>query len=352
MRCLYKIYSNYDGFTPRQIPQRMEDGKLRLGWKHYIDTVERGWECWVYFHGRHAFTDGVYVRGFVDAIDLEEKFVSLRVRAYNIEEPLTDSATSERIARTVSPRYRQVFLWPEEWSLAPECRLSACRERACADCQTWIELPLINPAHRNEPERLRWSQYEQLVQGHWIVPNRCYYDEGEMAAGVRLVTDRFYNFKLGEMAYAYPFARTIFEQLTQAEQLEFDYVVPIPLSPDKMEDGEAHRTLRLAEELGELLVVPVREILKLESNVSKRRMSSAGYTARQFERAYRSALHVEIPDDAQKLLLVDDVMTRGSTVAMALERLYESQSPLSVVVATAGQMIVKPVVVDEAGFRE
>lgn len=350
MRCLYKIYSNYGGFTPRRIPHRMRDGRLSLGWSHYIDTVEIGWECWVYFHGRHAFTNGVYVRGFVDAIDLNTGSVSLRVREYSTEEPLTDSETSERVARTVSPRYRQVFLWPEEWSLAPECGLSACKGRRCADCQTWMDLPLLNPSHMNVPERLRRSHYEQLVQGHWIVPSRCYY-RGPVAPAVRLMTDRFYDFKLGEMAYAYPFARAIFEQLTQTEQLEFDYVVPIPLSPDKMENGEEHRTLQLAKELGRLLAVPVREVLELRSNVSKRRMLSEGSTTVQFEKAYRSALHAEVPDDAQRLLLVDDVMTRGSTVAMALGRLYESQPTVSVVVATAGQMILRPVVEDEAGFR-
>ena len=82
MRFLYKIHSNFDGFRPGVLPNRMEDGRLRLRWRHYIDVVEKGWECWVYFHGRHKFENGVYAKGIVDSIDLEAGEVSLRVREY------------------------------------------------------------------------------------------------------------------------------------------------------------------------------------------------------------------------------------------------------------------------------
>ncbi|MCY3791461.1 MAG: hypothetical protein OXH63_22025 [Gemmatimonadetes bacterium] len=154
------------------------------------------------------------------------------------------------------------------------------------------------------------------------------------------------------MAYAYPFALSMFEQLRQRDLLEFSYVVPIPLSPDKVEKREKHRTRVLARELGRLLAVDVREMLSLSSSISKRRMQAEGYSPAQFERQYCQALQAEIPADAVRILLVDDVMTRGSTAAQALCAIREQRPETAVVVATAGQMIVKEAVVNDRGFKE
>lgn len=349
MRFLYKIHSGYDGFRPRVLPERMEGRRLRLGWRHYIDVVEKGWECWVYFHGPHRFENGVYVKGIVDGIDHEAGEVSLRVREHRTDRPLTSPEVSARVAQVVAPRYRQVFVSPDNWRVAPHCEPKACKARQCSNCLTWANLPLVGAGQSRTPRRLRWSSYEAIVPAHWIAPSRCY--EKRLRAEVRDLTRRFTAFKLGEMAYAHPFALAMFEQLRQRELLDFDYVVPIPLSPDKAESGEAHRTLELARELGRLLAVDVREMLHLSSNVSKRRMQAGGYTAAQFERRYSEALVADVPADAGRLLLVDDVMTRGSTAARALWAIRSRRREAVVVVATAGQMIVKEAVVDERGFR-
>ena len=349
MRFLYKIHSGYDGFRPAVLPGRMEAGRLRLGWQHYIDAVEKGWECWVYFHGPHRFENGVYVKGIVDGVDLGAGEVSLRVREHSTERPITPPETSTRVAQVVAPRYRQVFVWPDEWTVAPECGLAACKSRQCGDCATWAGLPLIVDGHATAPRRLRWSTYETVVPAHWIVPRRCY--ETRIAPGVQEVTSRFTDFKLGETSYAHPFARSIFEQLRRRDLLEFDFVVPIPLSPDKVRQREKHRTRALAKELGQLLAVPMREMLRLSASVSKRRMLSQGRTTAQFESRYRSALHAHVPTDAERILLVDDVLTRGSTVAQALKAIRGQQPRATAVVATAGQMIVKEAVVDDSGFK-
>lgn len=348
MKFLYKIHSGYDGFRPAVIPQRMQDGRLQLGWRQYIDVLEKGWECWVYFHGPHRFENGVYVKGIVDDIDLGAQEVRLRVQQHSTDQPITPQEISRRVAQVVAPRYRQVFVWPAAWTVAPECGLSACKSRECGDCATWAKLPLIEQGHATPPSRLRWSTYEGLVPAHWIVPSRCY--ETRIAQRVRESTSRLYSFKLGEMSYAYPFARSIFEQLRRRDLLEFNYVVPIPLSPDKVRKGEKHRTLALAKEMGRLLAVPVREMLTLTASVSKRRMQSLGYTTAQFEDRYYNALSAQIPPDAKRILLVDDVITRGSTVAQAIRAIRAQQSGATMVVAVAGQMIVKEAILDESGF--
>ena len=43
LKWLYKIYSNYDGFRPAVIPQRLLDGNLlELGWERYLERRRDG----------------------------------------------------------------------------------------------------------------------------------------------------------------------------------------------------------------------------------------------------------------------------------------------------------------------
>lgn len=349
MKFLYKINSNYDGFRPNVLPERIQNGKLRLGWRHYLDVVEKGWECWVYFHGPHRFENGVYVKGTVDLIDHDGSAVYLRVRDHRTDAPLTSKRLSAKVAEAVATRYRQVFLWPEEWLISDECSLQACKDRNCDVCASWRRQPLIKDGASVVPRRLRNSDYEAVVPAHWIVPRRCY--ESAISPAVRELTRRFMDFKLGEMAYSYPFALAMYEQLRQRDLTEFDYIVPIPLSPDKAALREKHRTLILAKELSRLLSVPVREMLTLSTGISKRRLLAEGYTAPQFENLYRDALQAKVPMRAERILLVDDVMTRGSTISQALHVLKKDRQNIKITVATVGQMIVKEAVMNSRGFK-
>jgi hypothetical protein len=132
MRYLYKIWSDYDGFAPKRIPDRLvNDGRsLILGWERYLDVVDRGDEVWVYFHGSHRFENGVYVKGRIEEIDPVGRRVTLRVNDSSTTEPLTNPTLSFRIAQVVAPKYRQVFLLPLEIAAAPACTvttdLSSC----------------------------------------------------------------------------------------------------------------------------------------------------------------------------------------------------------------------------------
>lgn len=314
MKFLYKIYSRYDGFTPDRIPQRLLDGRLlSLSWTKYIDILEKGLECWIYFHGPHEFENGVYVKGAVAEIRRDEQCVLLRVRKYDTHRPLTDPATSNRIAEVVSVRYRQVFLWPDQWDHVPDCTIESCRRRLCDNCPTWNELLLIDETHHRKPERLS-GRFLAYVPAYWIIPSRCYiYREGKTPKQVVYrATHMFGNFKVGERGYAYPLALGIYRSLLARELVRFDAIVPIPLSPDKAEAGEEHRTRNLARELSRLLGAPVREVLILTSPISKRAMQSQGYTVSAFERAYFDALGTKGNlYGATSVLLVDDVATRG-----------------------------------------
>lgn len=153
------------------------------------------------------------------------------------------------------------------------------------------------------------------------------------------------------MAYAYPFALGIYEKLRMRGEIAYDLITPIPLSPDKVHKGEPHRTKKLAEELGNLLSVPVKELLSLKKPISKRCMKKDDPTLRKFREKFEELLSVEDLELGKwKVLLVDDILTTGSTVSVAIKKLKNSVPGIEIKVATIGLFIVKDLVQDCSSF--
>lgn len=358
MNFVYKIYSKYDGFSPAVLPERLIDKVyLALGWSRYLDEVQKGDEVWVYFHGPHRFTNGVYLKGRVEKIDpTAEQEVLLRVHDSSTSGPLTDAETSERLARVVSARGRQVFFLPTEWDLVSDCSAfgtgESCRRRRCEWCPYWQSFHRIQDHEVYLPPRFP-DRVKFFYPAYWAIPPRCYLRGDVIASHVHETSQILRAFKTGNGNLAYPFAKGIFEAVHECgASFDFDAIVPIPLSPDKLTKGEIHRTKLLADELKKLSGVPVVELMRLTSPVSKRRLISLGYTYPQFERRYKSFLSVS--DDVETygtILLVDDVSTYGGTIRMACEALWERNPDLEIKVATATQMIIKNTVRDESGIR-
>lgn len=358
MKFLYKIYSGYDGFRPVRISERLlARNILRLSWARYMDSVELGDEVWIYFHGPHNFPPGVYARGFVQAKLPEKSEVHLRVREYRTDAPLTDASTSERIARVVAARGLQVFVYPEEWDIPPQCVVEStaetCKNRHCGSCLTWKRLPQIKHDQYSPPHRLD-GNLRDFVPAYWVIPSRCYlnYEGDTITLPVRQSSNLFYRFKTGISNLAFPLALGLYRCLQKKRLLDFDAIVPIPLSPDKAEAGEINRTALLARELSILLSAPVVDALSLNQPISKHRLRTwGGLTARGFERKYREALVVS-PEihKLNRILLLDDVCTEGSTLRVAAQRIRDECTNCEIIGATSGQMIVKAVVRNKAAL--
>lgn len=350
-RYLYKIYSRYDGFKPQRIPERMRENKyLDLAWAKYIDEVEQDDECWIYFYGDPSFHAGVFAKGVVRRVDAKAGKVVLRVREYATDKPIEDAETNARISKVVATKYRQVFLWPTEWDVVPKCERSFCRKRLCGNCSTWQGLPIIDADEVYAPQNV---QANSIVPAYWVVPSRSYvYSEHKrLAPWTNRVSHMFLDFKTGEVAYAYPFALGMYEALRRRKATEFDAIIPIPLSPDKIEAEEFHRTRALAHELGKLLGIPVREYLTLTEPISKRRMKLAGYTDSQFRERYLRFLSVsKAVQNIQTALLVDDAITYGLTISAATTALKRENPQLEITVVAAAQMIIRRAVAAETGF--
>ena len=343
MNFVYKIWSGYDGFTPRKIEDRMVARRtLRLGWARFIETVQRGAEVWVYFYGPGVRRSGVYAKGRVSAVDLDEHTVDIRLTDYSPDDPLTISATTERIAALLT-RNRQVFPLPDDWDIGGDCTAlesgESCRQRECELCPFWRGIGRAEGYFL--PSRL--SGYaNDFAAGIWTIPARCYLGSTGVRADIKQGDQLFAAFKYGSEPLAYPLARKLYDELERLNLLDVGCIVPVPLSPDKEGRGEFHRTLALAKELAKLIGAPVRQALRLTQPISKRRFMNAGGSRSAFERTYRSYLETRgsVPDG--KILIIDDTLTGGSTMrvcASELRRVFARE----VVVATAGLMITKDV---------
>ncbi|MXX94277.1 MAG: hypothetical protein F4039_03015 [Gammaproteobacteria bacterium] len=350
MRFVYKIYSPYDGFTPDKIPERRVDGLLKLGgWKRYLDVVEKGWECWVYFKGEKTYQPGVYAVGFVKNIDYTNNSVYLLLRHFDPANPIKPPRINDLVSDLVKPKVRQVFVLPDDFEKPSSCNESACQEQKCASCSTFKQFVSISVQDWRLPIQLRKIvEKESVIAAYWIKPTICVYKPSKI---VKNLTNRFFRFKSGRKSFAYPFALAIFEQLRLREKLTFDYIVPVPLSPDKVKVNEVHRTTLLAKKLRFLLGVPVKEMLQLTAPISKRRRLSEGATIAQFRREYEERLSIStLAQKKCKVLLVDDVLHTGSTLSIIVKRLKQEFPDIEVTIATIGQFIVKDVVLHSSRF--
>lgn len=342
MRFLYKIHSGYDGFRPSVLGQRMSDGCLRLGWKRYLDAVHEQDEVWIYFHGPHRFRPGVYAKGRVVSLDLDAASVDVRLFDFDEARPVVDASTSARVASMVSTRGRQVFVYPDEWETGRGCNVfgaaTSCAARECGTCGVHAGLAAITPSTVQTPPRLRRTPLAGFFPAYWVRPARCYIAADRLKPEVIRTSSAFTSFKIGNAHLAFPLALGMREAIRAGGGADATVVVPIPLSPDKVQAGEFHRTRALANELGQLLGQPVLDALALDRPISKRRLQARGVTTAQFEMRYSAALQVAPTIGRhRRVLLVDDVSTHGSTLYCAATAL--SQLGHEVSVATAAQMI-------------
>ena len=105
------------------------------------------------------------------------------------------------------------------------------------------------------------------------------------------------------------------------EDEHFDQIVPVPLSSRRLRQRSYNQALLLARELGKRLRVPVANglLVKTVETVPQHDLSAS-----ERQRNLRGVIYAKQRCSGEKILLLDDVMTTGSTLRACSEELKRS----------------------------
>ncbi len=103
-----------------------------------------------------------------------------------------------------------------------------------------------------------------------------------------------------------------------ASDLDIDLIIPVPLHRKRLQERSYNQALLLAREISRIKKIPL-EIDLLQKQ--KETASQQGLSAREREQNLQNAFVVAGGVKAKTVLLVDDVMTTGATVAACSKEL-------------------------------
>ncbi len=118
-------------------------------------------------------------------------------------------------------------------------------------------------------------------------------------------------------------------------QLQPDLLVPIPMSRRALQQRGCNHAVRIADELGRQLAIPVAPELLTKTRHTPNQRSLNG---RQRRRNLHGSFHAATATDGLRLALVDDVVTTGSTLAVATNALIQQGHQVSHALVLASAM--------------
>lgn len=148
------------------------------------------------------------------------------------------------------------------------------------------------------------------------------------------------KFKSDNAIYlAEPMAKLMAKRIKE-ENLEFDIILPIPLSEKSLKKRGYNQSELLANEIGKLLDKPVRNDILLKVKETKHQ-KELGFNDRQnnLKDAFQIKHSKDIKD--KKILLVDDIMTTGATANQCAKLLKKYASEIYVTVFARRQLTIK-----------
>ena len=353
MKYLYKINSSYDGFTPEKIEERMEKGTfLTLNWREYFDEVELGDFVFAYFTG-NGVTNGVYLICKVSR-KLSNKKVLSRVLRYNQNKPLISPRVFGKYQKNIMNRpIGSVFVIPSflditfealqkkvtisEIEMKEDANCYKCKLKSCAEC------PLLNPNFLikwNTEVALKIPSLDLIVSPFWVIPRQSHWMKKTITE--HPISRIFYDFKLGYKAYAKLFAYGILRAIEndpRFSNIRFDYILGVPLSPEKKKNHEVDRVVELCKIISDETKIPyLPKALTLAAHITRREYKRLGKTT--FVHDYYAKLKIVVSGSLNNrtILIIDDVMTDGVTFSVISNKIKDSYPDCCIFAASAGIM--------------
>jgi len=360
MYYLYRINSQYDGFTPTRIPLRIQGGYMTYNWSQYFDEASRGDIVFTYFVGIDK-PKGLYLISKI-VKKLEGNQVKAKVLNYDRKKPVLPPAEFDKISKLIFNRPRgSVFTIPTfldrifdkllQERISSDIEVSenidcySCfdkKEFPCDKCSIFDRDYLIN---WQKEVQLTISGYEGIVSPFWIIPYQSHWTKTSIRKHV--LSRIFYNFKAGYTLYGTLFARAIKKAIgndPSMKGIKYDYMMGVPLSPKKRKQGEADRVRIICETLSRLMKIKyLPDALSLAGHISRREYRY-DHTTTEFIRNYTEKLELNVVRSIENknTLIIDDVITDGKTLQTIAEKIKRQYPNSHLFAATCGIFLKKP----------
>lgn len=360
MYYLYRIDSQYDGFSPNKIPSRIEAGYLTYNWNQYFDEIERGDIVFTYFI-RHKKDNGIYLVSKIVKKSGGNQ-VKAKVLTYDENKPLIEIADFEKIRKSIINRPRgSVFAIPtfvettfsnllherviSEIVIPEEIDCNLCfntKKFPCEKCSIVDRDYLIN---WQKEVQLRIKGYEATVSPFWIIPYQSHWTKTSISK--HAISRIFYNFKSGITLYGQLFASAIKKAIDNDPRFagkKFDFILGVPLSPKKRDRGEVDRVSVLCKILAKQMGINyLNNGLTLSAHISRREYRY-NHTTSAFMKNYCEKLELTpgVSLENKNILVIDDVITDGRTLQTIGQKIKSEYPNSHLFAATCGIFLKKP----------
>lgn len=358
MYYLYRISSEFDGFTPKKIPDRVKDRTVfTYNWNQYFDQLERGDIVFTYFIGS-GVKRGIYLISKITKVE-SPNIARAKVLLFDSLNPIVADENLTKYNKAIFNRPRgSVFVIPAylepafdeilrnklistiEVSEPIDCY--RCFEKnvfPCEKCSIFDKDYMIN--FRKEVT-IKIPGYVRITAPFWVIPHQSNWTKTTIRQ--HTISRIFYNFKAGVRQYAKLFSRGI-KKAIDAEpvmkSVKFDLLLGVPISPLKEKQEEFDRVKELCSELSKIVKIPYLEgALSLSAHISRKEYRRL-YGDTKFIEDYCKALKLEVESlNSKNVLIVDDVITDGMTLRAISEKI-KKRFPEAVLYGAAGAIMAK-----------
>lgn len=369
MYFLYRISSSYDGFTPDQIPHRLEKMQIfHYNWNIYFDQVERGDIVFTYFIGR-GVKRGIYLIAKITKL-IRPNTAIAKVLLFDSRNPILPGTELSTYKEIIFNRPRgSIFVIPtfldpffdkilrdkviSDIEITEQIDCHACFRKnvfPCDKCSIFDRDYIIN---FSKEVVLMIPGYETFTAPFWVIPHRSYWTKTRIRK--HTISKIFYSFKAGFSQYTRLFARGIREAIEthpDMKNVDFDLILGVPLSPKKKKNEEFDRVKELCLELSKITRIEyIEEGLSLSKHISRKEYRG-WYSNTKFIEDYCKALDLDVESlDGKNVLVIDDVITDGMTLRAIGKKIKES-FPRAVLFGAAGAIMAKKRNVSSAAVKK